>query len=278
MQMSETGEDSFVPQSDEDLAQLLEAQLASMRKAAPAPVTPAVRTPSVTFNPADVPEWNDDADESGIDSLFGSLLDGDPETEAVAVVTEQVVIEEIVPQAIPVEPLAVTEPFAYGAPDVIEGEEILVEETAVEEILVVEEISQHSSEDRPTDSVLEDVVVATTIAASAGAEPIPAMFSEAEYVSAVLEVEPPAPAVIASTLVVTEQLETPLVQDAPVTDVVPEQVTELAPVDEPTVDSVAVDDEPVDVAPSITAPVDPITTFSQRPSFDELVFGSLGED
>lgn len=278
MHMSESSEDSFVPQSDEDLAQLLEAQLASMRKATPTPFTPEVSTPSVAFNPADVPEWNDDADENGIDSLFGSLLDGDPETEAVAVVTEQVVIEEKVLPAVPVEPLAVTEPFAFGAPEVIGGEDIPLEETAVEEILVVEEISHPSSEDRLTDSVVEEALVATTIAATAGAEPIPAMFSEADYVSAVLEEEPAVPVVMASTHMVAEELETPVNQDPPVTAVVPGVVTETAPVDEPTEDSVAVDDEPGDVAPSITAPVDPITTFSQRPSFDELVFGSLGED
>lgn len=91
-------EETFVPRSDEDLARLLEAQMAELRSqtAEVQPISSVVdRDVSATDEPARDPE---------LDAIFSALLD-DNEPEPVAIITEtatvSAVIETVTP---PVEP------------------------------------------------------------------------------------------------------------------------------------------------------------------------------
>ncbi|MEY4102738.1 MAG: hypothetical protein RIR88_872 [Actinomycetota bacterium] len=154
--MSEN-EDHFVPRSDEELARLLEAQLSALRgQTAEQPrVDVAVE---IT------------AEDTSLDEIFGALLED---------TTNPIDIPAVAPSA---QAVVIPEP-EYVTATFVEPDETqpitFVTEAIVETAAVV-----HFVED---DAVIEQVVVATTIAETATSTPVPSMFGEAEYIAAVLE-------------------------------------------------------------------------------------------
>jgi hypothetical protein len=204
--MSENNEEQFVPRSDEELARLLESQLAAMRgqTAEQARIEPTV-------------------EEVSIDEIFGALLEDATNPIDIPVVTAPVSVAVVTPHF--VEPDE-TQPISYVS-------------QSVEETLTVEE------------------VVATTISSSATSIPVPSMFSEAEYIAAVLD----EPVVSVVEFVRESAVETSF-----------ESVVEA--VVEPVAAAAVVAELPT-ALPNAT---NPIVTFEPRPSFDELVFGVSSDD
>lgn len=204
--MSENNEEQFVPRSDEELARLLESQLAAMRgqTAEQARIEPIV-------------------EEVSIDEIFGALLEDATNPIDIPVVTAPVSAAAISPHF--VEPDA-TQPVTYVSQSI--DETLIVEDVVVDGDIVGQ-------------LVIDEFVVATTISDAATSIPVPSMFSEAEYIAAVL--------------------------DEPVESVVESVVEPVAP-------ALVVADLPA----SLPTATNPIVTFESSPSFDELVFGVSSDD
>lgn len=278
-----TEEESFVPRTDEELARLLEEQLSQLRQnpeqatQIPESVSPVESAPAVDFSPQDLPEWNEGEDENGIDSLFGALLEPAEVTDEVSTISEDQapeVFDEFLsaPHEAPQEPPAVTEPYDYSQE--LEPE-ILGQQEVVQSVGVV----QISSSDA-TDGIADKTIIATTISATAGPEPIPAMFGDADYISAVMEAQevPFISAEISDVIIAEEAVsvvqgsdlfsEVSLDNEDDVSSEMGSEKPEPGIANENTLSS----DDNKDYI------VAPITSFHKRPSFDELVFGGASED
>jgi hypothetical protein len=204
--MSENNEEQFVPRSDEELARLLESQLAAMRgqTGEQARIVPTV-------------------EEVSLDEIFGALLDDATNPIDIPVVTAPVSVAVVTPHF--VEPDE-TQPISYVS-------------QSVEVTLSVEE------------------VVATTISSSATSIPVPSMFSEAEYIAAVLD--EPVDSVVE------------FVRESAVE-------TSFESVVEAVVEPVAAAAVVAELPTALPNATNPIVTFEPRPSFDELVFGVSSDD
>jgi hypothetical protein len=214
--MSEDNEAQFVPRSDEELARLLESQLAAMRGQS-----------------GEQAHAEPDVDDARLDEIFGALLQDTTNPIDIPVVTAPASAAVLIPHF--VEPDE-TQPISYVSQSIEEA-------LTVEEVVVVGDIVG--------ELVIDELVVATTISATATSIPVPSMFGEAEYIAAVL--------------------------DEPVDSVV-EFVRESAV--EASFESVfeAVVEPVADLPTSLPNATNPIVTFEPRPSFDELVFGVSSDD
>ena len=257
--MSEENESTFQPHSDEELARLLEEQMIAMRASAPRTAPqPVVETPSVAAPEAAEPEL-------GIDDLFGALLEDTTDIPVVQVVDEAIIELPRVDE----NSLEHTQPITYIREDVVEvaiaDDHIVVEETVVEEVIE----DAHVIAERVLSEIsIDGEIVATTVAETAGADPVPQMFGFAEVAEHVPAPMPAAPvfsAVVAEEVVSEENFD------------IFEELAELA-VTEVVVEDVIVEDvvEIVD-APQLRMNA-PINSFAPRPSFDELVFGVKSDD
>ncbi len=277
--MSDDSESTFRPHSDEELARLLEEQMRAMRSSAPitAPQPTVSAVPVESVVAAEVEE------ELGIDELFGALLEDTTDIPVVQVEEEVVFIPSVDESS-----LEHTQPITYIQEDVVEvaviDEQIVVEETITEaaiidnhivvEETVVEEVIEdaHVIAERILSEIsIDGEIVATTISATAGADPIPLMFGEAAASA------PIAAPVFAASMSYTPE---PVVieEDIIVDEVVPEDNTE----EEVAVEAVVVDEVVVEEfeAPVFrsTNPINHINSFAPRPTFDELVFGVKSDD
>lgn len=242
---------SFQPHSDEDLARLLEEQMRILRSEAPASQPVAAEKPAEVFTPltsepAPEPAFSvpvaEELPDSGIDELFGALLE---DTSDVAVVREETV--ELFQPVVNDEDLELTQPI----PTLIHEEVVEVAEVD-DHVVMVEETTDvvvedaHVVAERVISAIsLDGDVVAASVMETEWSEPIPSMFGDVEPIPAVI----PAP-------VVADVVE-------PVTSVVDEQITFV---------------EEETFAVEISAPVEnTVTSFGPRPSFDELVFGFQSE-
>jgi hypothetical protein len=168
----------------------------------------------------------------------------------VAVIDEQIVVEETITEA------------------AIIDNHIVVEETVVEEVI---EDAHVIAERILSEISIDGEIVATTISATAGADPIPLMFGEAAASA------PIAAPVFAASMSYTPE---PVVieEDIIVDEVVLEDNTE----EEVAVEAVVVDEVVVEEfeAPVFrsTNPINHINSFAPRPTFDELVFGVKSDD
>ena len=270
--MSEESESTFQPHSDEELARLLEEQMLAMRAASPV----TAPQPLVEY-PSTVPSAAAES-ELGIDDLFGALLEDTTDIPVVQVVEEEVIQLPAIDES----SLEHTQPIAYIREDVVEAavveDHIIVEETVVEE--VVEDA--HVIAERVLSEIsIDGDIVATTIAESAGADPIPQMFGFAEVVE---PIPAPVPSAVFIPAVVAEEV---------VEDVVEEVVEadffifdEVVVATEVLTDHVVTEDVSVVIVEEIVETYDapqlrmnnPINSFAPRPSFDELVFGVKSED
>lgn len=290
--MSDNSESTFQPHSDEELARLLEEQMRAMRSSqpvtAPQPVAPEVAdvfTPEPVAQPEVEPVVEE---ELGIEELFGALLEDT--TDIPVIQTAEVVEEEIFVPTVDESLLEHTQPITYIHEEVAEvaavEDQIIVEETVIDEVIddnhsVVEAtITEVVIEDAHVvaERVLSEIsidgeIVATTIATSAGADPIPQMFGEAIYSPPVaqesISVEPIPAAVMDFTPVATEV-----------------EVEEVQAVEEPFESNDSVDEVVVEAEVSDEAEEDiphfrsthTVSSFAPRPSFDELVFGVKSDD
>lgn len=266
--MSEESESTFQPHSDEELARLLEEQMLAMRAA-----TPMTAPQPVVGNPST--HSVDEAEpELGIDDLFGALLEDTTDIPVVQVVQEVI---ELAPVDESV--LEHTQPITYIREDVVEAavidNHVIVEETVVEE--VVEDA--HVIAERVLSEIsIDGEIVATTIAETAGSDPIPQMFGFAEVVESV-----PAPVaavpVVAAVEFAAVDVEDDVVIFDEVTEVVEEEVIPAADNSDDVIVEHVIVDEVVEVVevPQLRMN-NPINSFAPRPTFDELVFGVKSED
>lgn len=300
--MTEHTGSSFEPLSDEQLARLLEDQMRAMRGEAPAASPePDVYSPSTleetapVFEPAVeeiLPHVPEEEEDEGIAALFGALLEDTTELEQVPdIIVEETVVTEVVD----FDSLEHTQPITYFTEEIVTevvvDEHLIVEDTVVEEVLTEPIISD--------DVVIEDAhviaarviseisidgeVVATTVAATAGVDPIPQMFGDVAAVEqepAPAE-EPSAFAEIFTAAVVAEAV----IAEPLISETVSEAVlhTETPEESAPAFYTPAVAEEYVEVVteeftPPVVRTTSPVSSFAPRPSFDELVFGVSSED
>ena len=251
---------SFQPHSDEELARLLEEQMRLMRGTAPAAQTPVPPAEQVEVSPSSVvespgPEFDvvEEAEDTGIDELFGALLE---DTSEVVVVQEKVV-EQFQP-VVDESTLEHTQPITYIAEETV-TEAVIDDHVVVEDVLVedVVEDAQVIAERILSEISVDGVVVATTIAETAGPEPIPQMFGEAA-------VSQPVPVVAPPVLISPVQEAPPVEYSVPIVEEVVEEVVEVDVVAETEVPRVRSNN--------------PLSSFAPRPTFDELVFGANSDD
>ncbi|MEG0161187.1 MAG: hypothetical protein RR714_02635 [Aurantimicrobium sp.] len=277
--MTDNSESTFQPHSDEELARLLEEQMRAMRSSAPI----TAPQPTVSAVPVEPVVAAEVEEELGIDELFGALLEDTTDIPVVQVEEEVVFIPSVDESS-----LEHTQPITYIQEDVVEvaviDEQIVVEETITEaaiidnhivvEETVVEEVIEdaHVIAERILSEIsIDGEIVATTISATAGADPIPLMFGEAAASA------PIAAPVFAASMSYTPE---PVVieEDIIVDEVVLEDNTE----EEVAVEAVVVDEVVVEEfeAPVFrsTNPINHINSFAPRPTFDELVFGVKSDD
>lgn len=297
--MTENTGSSFEPLSDEQLALLLEEQMRALR-GEPAPARPAAEPlaplhavePDPIFEPAveEAISPVEEEEDEGIAALFGALLEDTAEVELVA---DVVVAETVVAESIDFDSLGHTQPITYLSEEVVTAavveDHIVVEDTRVEEVfsepvifddVVVEDA--HLIAARVISEIsIDGEVVATTVAASAGSEPIPLMFGEAT--DAVAE-----PAPLEHTPGFAEVFTAAVVADA----VIPEPVTAKPVISEtvtppeaaapvfytPDVEEEYVEPVTKDFTPPVFGSPTSVNSFKPRPSFDELVFGVSSED
>ena len=278
--MSDESESTFRPHSDEELARLLEEQMRAMRSSAPI----TAPQPTVSAVPVEPEVAAEVVEEMGIDELFGALLEDTTDIPVVQVEEEEIVFIPSVDES----SLEHTQPITYIQEDVVEvaviDEQIVVEEVITEaavfdnhivvEETVVEEVIEdaHVIAERILSEIsIDGEIVATTISATAGADPIPLMFGEAAASA------PIAAPVFASTMSYTPE---PVVieEDIIVDEVVLEDNTEEeVAVEVVVVDEVVVEEFEAPVFRS-TNPINHINSFAPRPTFDELVFGVKSDD
>ncbi|MEY4533550.1 MAG: hypothetical protein RI926_1319, partial [Actinomycetota bacterium] len=193
--MSDNSESTFQPHSDEELALLLEEQMRAMRSAAP------ITSPQpVVSNLSESEQASALAAEAelGIDDLFGALLEDTTDIPVVVDIEEEVLFVPSVDESL----LEHTQPLTYIQEDIVEvavvDDHVIVEETIVEEVIE----DAHVIAERVLSEIsIDGEIVATTVAETAGADPIPDMFGE----SVVAE---PAPApVYAATLSYSPEVE-----------------------------------------------------------------------
>ena len=251
---------SFQPHSDEELARLLEEQMRLMRGTALAAQTPVPPAEQVEVSPSPIvespgPEFDvvEEAEDTGIDELFGALLE---DTSEVVVVQEKVV-EQFQP-VVDESTLEHTQPIAYIAEETVTAA-VIDDHVVVEDVLVegVVEDAQVIAERILSEISVDGVVVATTIAETAGPEPIPQMFGEAA-------VSQPVPVVAPPVLISPVQEEPPVEYSVPIVEEVVEEVVEVDVVAETEVPRVRSNN--------------PLSSFAPRPTFDELVFGANSDD
>lgn len=251
---------SFQPHSDEELARLLEEQMRLMRGTAPAAQTPVPPAEQVEVSPSPIvespgPEFDvvEEAEDTGIDELFGALLE---DTSEVVVVQEKVV-EQFQPM-VDESTLEHTQPITYIAEETVTAavsdDHVVVEDVLVEDVV---EDAQVIAERILSEISVDGVVVATTIAETAGPEPIPQMFGEAP-------VSQPVPVVAPPVLISPVQEAPPVEYSVPVVKEVVEEVVEVDVVAETEVPRVRSNN--------------PLSSFAPRPTFDELVFGANSDD
>jgi hypothetical protein len=251
---------SFQPHSDEELARLLEEQMRLMRGTAPAAQTPVPPAEQVEVSPSPIvespgPEFDvvEETEDTGIDELFGALLE---DTSEVVVVQEKVV-EQFQP-VVDESTLEHTQPITYIAEETVTAavidDQVVVEDVLVEEVV---EDAQVIAERILSEISVDGVVVATTIAETAGPEPIPQMFGEAP-------VSQPVPVVAPPVLISPVQEAPPVEYSVPVVEEVVEEVVEVDVVAETEVPRVRSNN--------------PLSSFAPRPTFDELVFGANSDD
>lgn len=219
-------------------------------------------------------QTDESVDDDGIDSLFGALLD-----DSVDEVAEPEVAPEIfvVPEPVSYDNLDHTQPISYIPNETVEEvvveevtiEEIIVEQTSdghiesaeiaveaivVEEVIEVEPLSEdpHDVASRVLNEISADgAVAATTVAATAAANPIPQMFGE---VPEVVSPEVVAPVPVAA-----------IVEQAPPVSYEPQNEVE----------EVGVED--LSESQQILR-LKPVNSVAPKLSFDELVFGFNQED
>ena len=251
---------SFQPHSDEELARLLEEQMRLMRGTAPAAQTPVPPAEQVEVSPSPIvespgPEFDvvEEAEDTGIDELFGALLE---DTSEVVVVQEKVV-EQFQP-VVDESTLEHTQPITYIAEETVTAavidDQVVVEGVLVEDVV---EDAQVIAERILSEISVDGVVVATTIAETAGSEPIPQMFGEAP-------VSQPVPVVAPPVLISPVQEAPPVEYSVPIVEEVVEEVVEVDVVAETEVPRVRSNN--------------PLSSFAPRPTFDELVFGANSDD
>ncbi|MDH6422505.1 hypothetical protein [Aurantimicrobium minutum] len=267
--MSEESESTFQPHSDEELARLLEEQMLAMRAATPMTAPqPVVENPSTHSVDEAEPEL-------GIDDLFGALLEDTTDIPVVQVVQEEVIELAPVDESV----LEHTQPITYIREEVVEAafvdDHVIVEETVVED--VVEDA--HVIAERVLSEIsIDGEIVATTIAETAGSDPIPQMFGFAEVVESV-----PAPVsavpVVAAVEFAAVHVEDDAVIFDEVTEVVEEEVFPAADDSDDVIVEHVIVEEVVEVTevPQLRMN-NPINSFAPRPTFDELVFGVKSED
>lgn len=277
--MTDNSESTFQPHSDEELARLLEEQMRAMRSSAPI----TAPQPAVSAVPVEPEVAAEVEEELGIDELFGALLEDTTDIPVVQVEEEVVFIPSVDESS-----LEHTQPITYIQEDVVEvaviDEQIVVEETITEaaiidnhivvEETVVEEVIEdaHVIAERILSEIsIDGEIVATTISATAGADPIPLMFGEAAASA------PIAAPVFAASMSYTPE---PVVIEGDI--IVDEVVLEDNTEEEVAVEAVVVDEVVVGEfeAPVFrsTNPINHINSFAPRPTFDELVFGVKSDD
>ncbi|MEG0595829.1 MAG: hypothetical protein RR853_07865 [Aurantimicrobium sp.] len=277
--MTDNSESTFQPHSDEELARLLEEQMRAMRSSAPI----TAPQPTVSAVPVEPVVAAEVEEELGIDELFGALLEDTTDIPVVQVEEEVVFIPSVDESS-----LEHTQPITYIQEDVVEvaviDEQIVVEETITEaaiidnhivvEETVVEEVIEdaHVIAERILSEIsIDGEIVATTISATAGADPIPLMFGEAAASA------PIAAPVFAASMSYTPE---PVVIEGDI--IVDEVVLEGNTEEEVAVEAVVVDEVVVEEfeAPVFrsTNPINHINSFAPRPTFDELVFGVKSDD
>ena len=251
---------SFQPHSDEELARLLEEQMRLMRGTAPAAQTPVPPAEQVEVSPSSVvespgPEFDvvEEAEDTGIDELFGALLEDTSEV----VVVQETVVEQFQPM-VDESTLEHTQPITYIAEETVTAavsdDHVVVEDVLVEDVV---EDAQVIAERILSEISVDGVVVATTIAETAGPEPIPQMFGEAP-------VSQPVPVVAPPVLISPVQEAPPVEYSVPIVEEVVEEVVEVDVVAETEVPRVRSNN--------------PLSSFAPRPTFDELVFGANSDD
>lgn len=251
---------SFQPHSDEELARLLEEQMRLMRGTAPAAQTPVPPAEQVEVSPSPIvespgPEFDvvEEAEDTGIDELFGALLEDTSEV----VVVQETVVEQFQP-VVDESTLEHTQPIAYIAEETVTAavidDQVVVEDVLVEDVV---EDAQVIAERILSEISVDGVVVATTIAETAGPEPIPQMFGEAA-------VSQPVPVVAPPVLISPVQEAPPVEYSVPIVEEVVEEVVEVDVVAETEVPRVRSNN--------------PLSSFAPRPTFDELVFGANSDD
>lgn len=277
--MTDNSESTFQPHSDEELARLLEEQMRAMRSSA----SITAPQPTVSAVPVEPEVAAEVEEELGIDELFGALLEDTTDIPVVQVEEEVVFIPSVDESS-----LEHTQPITYIQEDVVEvaviDEQIVVEETITEaaiidnhivvEETVVEEVIEdaHVIAERILSEIsIDGEIVATTISATAGADPIPLMFGEAAASA------PIAAPVFAASMSYTPE---PVVIEGDI--IVDEVVLEDNTEEEVAVEAVVVDEVVVEEfeAPVFrsTNPINHINSFAPRPTFDELVFGVKSDD
>lgn len=258
--MSEEQQPSFQPHSDEELARLLEEQMRLMRGTAPAVQTPVPPTEQVEVTPSPFVESTgpevdvaEEAEDTGIDELFGALLEDTSEV----VVVQETVVEQFQP-VVDESTLEHTQPITYIAEETVTAavidDHVVVEDVLVEDVV---EDAQVIAERILSEISVDGVVVATTIAETAGPEPIPQMFGE-------VLVSQPVPVVAPPVLISPVQEAPPVEYSVPVVEEVVEEVLEVDVVAETEVPRVRSNN--------------PLSSFAPRPTFDELVFGANSDD
>ncbi|AXE54622.1 hypothetical protein [Aurantimicrobium sp. MWH-Uga1] len=258
--MSEEQQPSFQPHSDEELAHLLEEQMRLMRGTAPAAQTPVPPTEQVEVTPSPFvespgPEVDvaEEAEDTGIDELFGALLEDTSEV----VVVQETVVEQFQP-VVDESTLEHTQPITYIAEETVTAavidDHVVVEDVLVEDVV---EDAQVIAERILSEISVDGLVVATTIAETAGPEPIPQMFGE-------VLVSQPVPVVAPPVLISPVQEAPPVEYSVPVVEEVVEEVLEVDVVAETEVPRVRSNN--------------PLSSFAPRPTFDELVFGANSDD
>lgn len=299
--MTENTGSSFEPLSDEELARLLEEQMRALR--GEAPVISVATEPVITSDPAPIFEpaveevplnVEQEEEDEGIAALFGALLEDTSELEQVS---DSVVTETVV-SVVDYDDLAHTQPITYFSEEVVSA-------TVVDEHLVVEEIVVEEVFTEPVvfdDVIVEDAhliaarviseisidgeVVATTVSATAGSEPIPQMFGDFTDTT----VEPDAmtqvvsPAAVFAEAVIAEPILSPLVseQTAEATTQSPERIEPTHTFASPVESELDPAEHNEATTAEETGPLlrsnSPVSSFAPRPSFDELVFGVSSED
>lgn len=258
--MSEEQQPSFQPHSDEELARLLEEQMRLMQGTAPAVQTPVPPAEQVEVTPSPFvespgPEVDvaEEAEETGIDELFGALLEDTSEV----VVVQETVVDQFQP-VVDESTLEHTQPITYIAEETVTAavidDHVVVEDVLVEDVV---EDAQVIAERILSEISVDGVVVATTIAETAGPEPIPQMFGE-------VLVSQPVPVVAPPVLISPVQEAPPVEYSVPVVEEVVEEVLEVDVVAETEVPRVRSNN--------------PLSSFAPRPTFDELVFGANSDD